>query len=188
MNLWGQWLKWQLRPSLPVPVFLMKCSVLGRDAEISWTENWTELNLWRWTWSKFVAAIDAPRNVKIFLRSTLLLNRNRHNWSRFFVFWYVFITHIIFSTPLPYCCSGVPEIRVNYMKPGKAKISSSKSCFCFQRYTVLMQPCSACRTCYKLFFQNYRQTNHVWEFRKISCDDCSFSENKIKSRHFNECH
>ena len=38
MNLWGQWLKWQLRPSLPVPVFLMKYSVLGRDAEINWTE------------------------------------------------------------------------------------------------------------------------------------------------------
>jgi len=40
VNLWGQWLKWQLRPSLPVPVFLIKCFVLSRDAEI----NWTELN------------------------------------------------------------------------------------------------------------------------------------------------
>ena len=34
----GQWLKWQLRPSLPVPVFLIKYSVLGRDAEINWTD------------------------------------------------------------------------------------------------------------------------------------------------------
>jgi len=39
---WEQWLKWQLRPSLPVPVFLTKYSVLGRDAEI----NWTELSIW----------------------------------------------------------------------------------------------------------------------------------------------
>jgi len=38
LNLWGQWLKWQLQPSLSVPVFLMKCSVLGRDAEINWTK------------------------------------------------------------------------------------------------------------------------------------------------------
>jgi len=33
-----QWLKWQLRPSLPVPVFLIKYSVLGQDAKINWTE------------------------------------------------------------------------------------------------------------------------------------------------------
>ena len=31
-ELWGQWRKWQLRPSLPVSVFLMKYFVLGRDA------------------------------------------------------------------------------------------------------------------------------------------------------------
>jgi len=30
--LWGQWRKWQLRPSLPVPVFLRKSFVPGRDA------------------------------------------------------------------------------------------------------------------------------------------------------------
>jgi len=30
-------LKWQLRLSLPVPVFLVKYSVLGRDAEINWS-------------------------------------------------------------------------------------------------------------------------------------------------------
>jgi len=40
VKLWGRWRKWQLRPSLPVPVFLIKYFVLGRDAEI----NCTELN------------------------------------------------------------------------------------------------------------------------------------------------
>ena len=32
VNLWGQWRTWHLRPSLPVPVFLIKYFVLGRDA------------------------------------------------------------------------------------------------------------------------------------------------------------
>jgi len=42
VNLWGQWLKWQLRPSLSVPVVLTKYFVLGQDAEINWNElNWT---------------------------------------------------------------------------------------------------------------------------------------------------
>jgi len=35
---WGQWLKWHLRPSLPVPVFLMKYSVLCRvKNKLNWT-------------------------------------------------------------------------------------------------------------------------------------------------------
>jgi len=38
LDMWGQWRKWQLRPSLPVPVFLIKYFVLGRDAEINRTE------------------------------------------------------------------------------------------------------------------------------------------------------
>ena len=47
---WGQWRKWQQRPSLPVPVFLIKYFVLGPDAQI----NWTVRRLWRITATRIV--------------------------------------------------------------------------------------------------------------------------------------
>ena len=46
VNLWGHWFKWQLLPSLPVPVFLIKYFVLGQDAKINWTEHSTTSTSW----------------------------------------------------------------------------------------------------------------------------------------------
>jgi len=43
--MWGQWLKWQLRPSLPVPVFLIKYSVLGWDTKTNWTQASIQLSV-----------------------------------------------------------------------------------------------------------------------------------------------
>jgi len=44
--MWGQWRKWQLQPSLPVPVFLIKYFVLGRCrnklTELNWTESMSD--------------------------------------------------------------------------------------------------------------------------------------------------
>ena len=44
----------------------------------------------------------------LFLRSTLLLRENRHNWYRFVCFLQASVTLNSFISPLPYRCSGVP--------------------------------------------------------------------------------